>query len=113
MILSFSCFYILSNLLDNHAYCNYNKIMKYEWDENKAAANMEHHGIDFQDIIWFEWDSVKVEEDSRKDYGEKRFIAYGQLMGRLMVLVFTMRGETVRIISLRKANKREDKHHGN
>ncbi len=87
--------------------------MKYEWDENKAAANMEHHGIDFHDIIWFEWDSAKVEEDIRKNYGEKLFIAYGQLMSRLMVLVFTMRGETIRIISLRKANKREDKHYGN
>jgi uncharacterized DUF497 family protein len=46
-------------------------------------------------------------EDDRKDYAERRMIAYGTIAGRLHVCVYTVRGETRRIISLRKANHKE------
>ncbi len=86
--------------------------MQYEWDDEKARSNLERHGIDFMDAAWFEWEAAKIAEDCRHDYGEKRFMAHGYILNRLVVLVFTMRGDIVRIISLRKANKREVKNYG-
>ena len=50
-----------------------------------------------------------VVEDTRRDYGERRYIAYGPIEGRLHVLCFTWRGENLRAIGLRKANKQERK----
>ncbi len=47
--------------------------------------------------------------DTRKDYGEARYIALGTLHGRVVVVVHTQRGETTRIISMRKANEREQR----
>jgi uncharacterized DUF497 family protein len=55
----------------------------------------------------FEWDSALVVEDTRGDYGERRFQALGLIMGRLHALVFTPRAGRVHVISLRKANRRE------
>ncbi|WP_255449710.1 BrnT family toxin [Shimia ponticola] len=49
--------------------------------------------------------------DTREDYGEPRWITMGYLDGRMVVLVWTERGDTVRVISLRKANEREQKRH--
>jgi len=86
--------------------------MEYEWDENKALTNMENHCIDFVDVARFDWDGATIINDKRKDYGETRYLALGKIKGRLMVLVFTWRGNTVRVISLRKANTREVKSHG-
>ena len=57
----------------------------------------------------FEFDTAIVSVDSRKSYGETRNIAIGDIAARLHVLVFTKRGQTVRVISLRKANVRETK----
>lgn len=53
--------------------------MQYEWDENKAEANLENHGVDFMDAAWFEWDTALIEEDCRLNYGEKRCRAYGYI----------------------------------
>lgn len=82
--------------------------MKYEWDEAKNALNIENHGIDFNDAHeLFEGNRLIIPDD-RKDYGEKRLIAIGHINGRLMVAVYTQRPpETIRIISLRKANSHE------
>ena len=84
----------------------------YEWDEGKRLDNLAKHAVDFVDAIEFEWDTALVVEDSRRIYGEPRYIAYGMIEIRLMVLVFTPRGEAVRIISFRKANKREEMRYG-
>lgn len=81
--------------------------MKYEWDEGKRLTNLQKHGIDFIDIISFEWDSAVVAEDSRQEYGEQRYAAYGFIENRLCCLVYTMRKDIIRIISLRKANGKE------
>ncbi len=87
--------------------------MTIEFDPNKNQRNIETRGIDFNDAALFNWDTAVITKDTRKDYGEPRFIAYGTIEGRLMVLVFTLRGETLRVISLRKANEREAKRYGN
>jgi len=81
--------------------------MQFEWDESKRASNLEKHGIDFRDaVIFFESDLVCFEDD-RHNYGEKRFIAFGQLAGRLLVTAYTLRNGNIRILSMRKANARE------
>ncbi|WP_392663431.1 BrnT family toxin [Amaricoccus sp. B4] len=72
---------------------------KYIWDEAKRAANFANHG--------FDWTGAAIVEDTRHDYGERRQIALGVIGDRLHVCVFTDRGTSRRIISLRKANRRE------
>jgi hypothetical protein len=81
--------------------------VQYVWDDAKRAANLAVHGVDFTAAYRFDWDTAKVDPDIRRDYGEERFIATGRIGLRIHVLVFTPRGELVRVISLRKANDRE------
>lgn len=56
--------------------------------------------------VVFEGETVEV-EDRRKDYGEQRIICYGLLAGRLVIVVYTPRGSVRHVISMRKANDRE------
>lgn len=81
--------------------------MLYEWDEQKRAANKARHRVDFPVVVDFDWDNALVAPDDRRDYGEERFMSIGPIDGRLHVLIFTPRDAAVRVISLRKANKRE------
>jgi uncharacterized DUF497 family protein len=81
--------------------------MEYEWDEGKREANRIKHGLDFKDMAYFQWESAVILPDTRRDYREERKIAIGYIGNRLFLVVFTIRGETIRIIGLRKANKRE------
>lgn len=83
--------------------------MKTTYDSDKNDTNVIKHGVSFEQVYEFDWDSAVIYEDSRKDYGEERRIALGFIGKRLHVLVYTPRRDTVRIISLRKANKRERK----
>jgi uncharacterized DUF497 family protein len=81
--------------------------MNYEWDESKRHINLAAHGLDFDAVVDFDWDSALVEEDIRREYHEKRYVALGLLGERLTVLVFTVRGLSIRVISFRTANQRE------
>jgi uncharacterized DUF497 family protein len=81
--------------------------MQYEWDSAKANLNVATHGVAFETVQDFDWQGALILEDTRRDYGEQRFLAYGMIGGRLHALVFTPRGEAVRVISRRKANSRE------
>lgn len=81
--------------------------MKFEWDEKKRRANINKHGMDFVDAASIFSSPFLILEDNRQDYGENRFIAFGCVQGRPIVLSFTKREEKIRIISMRKANKRE------
>ncbi len=80
---------------------------RYEWDEEKSQQNFRKHGLSFDAADQFNWGSAQIFTDDRKDYGEDRFQARGLIDDRLHILVFTLRGEAMRIISLRKANLRE------
>ena len=82
--------------------------MKIEFDPEKNDRNIRERGISFEQARDFDWDGALVWRDTRRDYGEERFIALGFIGERLHSLVFTARGDTVRIISLRKANRREE-----
>ncbi len=81
--------------------------MRYEWDEQKRRDNLTKHGVDFIDTVDFWWDSALISPDTRANYSETRFKALGIIGNRLHCLVYTVRGGAIRIISLRKANKRE------
>jgi uncharacterized protein len=83
-----------------------------EWDEVKRASNRERHDVDFAEIARLDWTSALVVEDDRQDYGERRFLLMGRIDGRLHVAVITPRGERFRVISLRKANRREEGRYG-
>ncbi len=84
-----------------------------EYNPEKNQKNIKERGISFDTANNFEWDTALVIEDTRKDYGEPRYSAIGFINDRLHVLVFTLRNEAIRIISLRKANKRGVKRYDN
>ncbi|HJN95443.1 MAG: hypothetical protein CMQ15_11100 [Gammaproteobacteria bacterium] len=83
--------------------------MRFEWDHNKCKRNYALRGFDFINVNQFDWGGAKYALDERSDYGENRIIATGLCRGRLTILVFTWRGDRLRLISWRKANKRETK----
>jgi hypothetical protein len=81
--------------------------VSYEWDPKKSASNLRKHGIDFADAIYaLEDDLALTLEDDHPD--EQRFITIGaDALARVLVVVYTFRGETIRIISAREATPRE------
>jgi len=83
--------------------------MEYEWDPEKAAANLRKHGIAFDLVQSFEWKDALVKLDARYAYGERRFYALGKVEGRIFALIFVRRNGIVRVISFRKANDREQR----
>jgi uncharacterized protein len=82
-------------------------VVKIEFDPTKDLINREKHGISLAAAAEIDLESAIVIEDRRLDYGETRFIAYGPINGRPHVLWFTMRGDVLRAIGLRRANRRE------
>ena len=87
--------------------------MQYEWDNKKRTANLEKHGIDFADVNLLDWSRALIAPDTRHDYGESRYVALAPRDDdRLMFIVFTLRGDVLRIISYRKANSQEEKKYG-
>jgi uncharacterized protein len=83
--------------------------MCFEWDENKAESNFLKHGIRFDEAVTVFADPYLVfTEDSSHSQEEEREWAIGETEdGLIVVVVFTMRGQQIRIISARKATKRE------
>lgn len=83
--------------------------MNFEWDPNKAAANLEKHGVSFEEASTAFGDplSLTVGDPGHSD-DEQRFILLGlSFQGRLLVVAHTDRGDVVRIISARLATRRE------
>jgi len=83
--------------------------MQIEYDPAKNTGNQHKHGVPLTLAEAFDWDTALIEEDTRRDYGEQRFKATGYIGERLYCTIFVDRDENRRIISLRKANKREEK----
>ncbi|MDR3297249.1 MAG: BrnT family toxin [Prevotellaceae bacterium] len=83
--------------------------MDFEWDEHKREANIIKHGIDFFEITAvFEDEYLLTLEDKRKDYGEKRYRTIGMVGDELLIAVIhTDRENAIRIISARRAKKKE------
>jgi uncharacterized protein len=82
--------------------------MDFQWDANKARANAQKHGVRFADAIGIFDDPYAITIDDLNNKGEQRFAAIGlDLHGRIIVVVYTYRGENIRLISARKATKKE------
>ena len=80
--------------------------MKFEYDERKSAANLEKHGIDFEEAQAL-WNDPDFLEFSLEFKGEVRMGAMARYAGRCWVAIYTMRGEAVRLISVRGATRKE------
>jgi len=84
--------------------------MRFAWDEAKNAENIRKHGVSLSRANeLFDAPTIDV-DDRRRDYGERRIICYGVIDMRVYCCIYTDRGDTRRVISLRKANK--DESHG-
>lgn len=78
---------------------------EYEWDEEKSRTNVAERQLPFSEIGNFDWNTAVIRQSDR--YGETRWLATGYIGQRLHVIVFTERGDRLRIISLRTASRRE------
>jgi uncharacterized DUF497 family protein len=90
--------------------------MDFDWSEDKRRRNVAKHGLDFADVAALEWETATILEDQRTDYGEPRYWAFAMWKGRLHLVAFTLRGTArnrkVRIISFRRASRKEVVRHG-
>jgi hypothetical protein len=86
--------------------------MDIEFDEEKRRQTLEHRGLDFADAASVFDGPELTSLDDREDYGENRFQTVGRLDGRLIMVIWTLRGKTRRIISMRKCNAREQRKFG-
>jgi uncharacterized DUF497 family protein len=81
-----------------------------EWDEAKNRSNLARHGLDFADAEHVLTGPCVTFVDKRFDYGEERLITLSLLAGRVVIIAHAPRGADItRIISMRKANRREQK----
>lgn len=81
--------------------------MRFTWSERKRAINLKDHGLDFVDSPRVFEGATYTFEDDRFDYGEQRFETLGLLAGVPVSIVHTETEDEIRIISFRKATKRE------
>ena len=81
--------------------------MIIDFDVAKSAKNMAERELSFDSVADFDWQSASIAVDSRNHYPEQRLVAFGYLVERLHVLCFTPIAGGIRVISLRRANKRE------
>lgn len=90
--------------------------MRFEWDPEKAAQNLSKHGVDFGEGSTTFGDTLaRIIDDPEHSFDEERFILLGwSSQGRLLVVVFTeQETDTIRIISVRKAQPRERRDYEN
>ena len=87
--------------------CAYNMCLDYQWDEDKATSNLQKHGVEFADAVSvFADDAAITIVDEELD--DERFVTVGKdAFGRILVVVYTWRGESIRIISAHKATRHE------
>ena len=83
--------------------------MSIEFDPAKDESNRRTHGMSLARAVDF--DVRALLRDERRDYGEDRYRAFGMIDGLPHAMVFTMRGDVVRIISLRRAHRKEYQRH--
>ena len=83
--------------------------MNIRFDQAKRDKTLEERGLDFARAEEIFTGQHLTRIDDRQEYGENRYITAGMLDDRIVIMVWTPRGETCRIISMRKANEREIK----
>ena len=85
--------------------------MDIDFDPDKDATNLSKHGVSLAAAAQLDWDAALVWIDDRADYGELRIVALAPIGDRLFFVVFVDRDQARRIISLRRANRREVNHY--
>jgi len=81
--------------------------MAFQWNRDKAAANVRKHGIDFADAVSVFSDDLAITISDER-FNEERFITIGvDAFSRILVVVYTVRDDDIRIISARKATRQE------
>ena len=82
------------------------------WDDHKSEINIDRHGVDFADLdVIFDGRFTLTREDTRQDYGERRYNTLVELKGVVLNVTFTPRDGKRRIVSARLANRRERRLH--
>jgi uncharacterized DUF497 family protein len=88
----------------------YTQAMEFEWDEDKRLSNIEKHGFDFRDVeVLFDGRPLYTRDSPRGD--ENRHMTTAEFAGRLMTVIWTERGEKIRIISVRRARDAEERNY--
>ncbi len=85
--------------------------MQFDFDPGKDAANLSKHGLSLAAAAELSWDAALVWIDNRADYGEARMVALAPIGDVLFFVAFVDRDPARRIISLRRANRREVSHY--
>ncbi|MBB1073085.1 BrnT family toxin [Rhodoferax sp. 4810] len=85
--------------------------MDISYDPAKNARNIAERGLSFDRVAAFDFKTALFVVDNRYDYGEVRYRALGKMNGRVHALVFVENPTGIRVISFRKANKREVKYY--
>ena len=83
--------------------------MEFEWDFAKSERTRRERGFGFDEAVAIFTGPVLEWEDQRQDWGERRILAVGDAGGHVLVVVYTERGSNRRIISARKARRKERK----
>ena len=82
-------------------------LVKFEWDETKSQTNLEKHDLLLSEAQAM-WEGPVLELDSHQP-GETRKLAIGKIGGKFWTVIFTLRGDTIRIISARRSRENEKK----
>lgn len=86
--------------------------LSVEWDEDKARSNLRKHGVSFQLAARAFYDPARLDRfDNREDYGEDRFLTIGLVSDVELVVAYTLRNNTIRIISARQADRHEQRNY--
>ena len=83
--------------------------MRISYDPQKRRRTLEERDLDFEDAVEIFETVVAEFEDTRNNYGERRVVCFGYLDSRLLIVCYTDRSGVRHIISMRKANEREQK----
>jgi uncharacterized DUF497 family protein len=86
--------------------------MEFEWDEAKRQDNLDKHELDFSFVEQLDWANAVIVPDLRFDYGEDRYRAFARIDGVLYSVVFVYRASATRILSFRRANRKERRLYG-
>ena len=82
--------------------------MRFQYDPSKAASNLKKHGVSFADAEGVLYDPLAIHQLDSASEDEERFVAVGMgSAGQILVVVYTLRGDEVRLISARRATRHE------
>ena len=84
----------------------------FEWDEKKSEKNRNDRGFGFEKARELDWANGVTQEDTRRDYGERRFRTFARAYGYAYCVAWTPRNGKIRIISMRGAHEKEASRYG-